>query len=227
MPSFHKKTRRARTTKRTRRSSKKIRQRGGGIKEIVFVSGNENKRKEFQEILHPITVISKKVDLPEIQSTEVEEVIKKKTLAGKEQIDGPFFVEDTGLYIDSKPMNGFPGALIKFYFEHLGLAGICCKNGSNTAYAKTIIGFYDGKEVHTFEGRLYGKIAEEPQKGDYGFGWDEIFIPTEHDPENKKSLAQMTKEEKNAISHRSKAGQAFKAYLDTINTERPSVLIMG
>ena len=55
-------------------------------------------------------------------------------------------------------------------------------------------------EEHTVEGKCFGRIAETPS-GVEGFGYDPLFIPDGHE----KSFAELTAEEKNAISHRGRA----------------------
>ena len=103
-------------------------------------------------------------------------------------------------------MNNFPGALIKFYSEHLGNKGITKFNGGSKAYAETVIGYHDGKKIHFFKGKINGTIPKKP-KGK-GFGWDPIFIPKGFN----KSFAEISQEEKNKISMRAKAFKKFKKY---------------
>lgn len=184
-------------------------------KHLIFVSGNKGKISELSAILRPHQLTAKDVDLPEVQTTSVEEVIREKVNEARKHIKGRFFVEDTGLYITTPPMNGFPGALIKFYYKHLKLEGICEKNGGDLAYAESIIGYWDGTRTHIFRGVIRGSIARVPQPGAYGFGWDSIFIPdaSEQNPEGL-SFAQIKPDIKNQISMRSRAGMALKAYLD-------------
>ena len=69
----------------------------------------------------------------------------------------------------------------------------------------------DGKE-YFFEGRVNGTIATEIM-GDNGFGYDPIFIPDGF----SKSFAQMSPEEKNAISHRGKAVEKLNDFLTNLN----------
>jgi non-canonical purine NTP pyrophosphatase (RdgB/HAM1 family) len=173
---------------------------------VIFLTGNKNKLKEIQDIVgESINLTNKKIDLPEIQSTNVEEVIEEKLKAAYKIVKKPVFCEDTGVYI--KNMNNFPGALIKFYMEHLGNKGIAKFNGGSKAYAETIIGYHDGKKIHYFKGRINGTIAKKP-KGK-GFGWDPIFIPNRY----KESFAEMSQETKNKISMRAKAVKKFKKHL--------------
>lgn len=182
---------------------------------ILFISGNKNKLSEFENILTPIKIITNEIDLPEIQSTSVEEVVYEKVKYAWEILKKPLFIEDTGLFIIDPPMNGFPGALIKYYFKHLSCNGICLKNGGNNAYVETIIGYHDGIKIHIFKGVIYGNIAILPQYGDYGFGWDPVFIPNINNPD-RLSFAQMKTEIKNNISMRKIAGEEFKKYLKNI-----------
>jgi len=213
-----------RRTKQERTSKKRLRSRhnitnkrrsrkGGVTSRLVFISGNQGKISELSSILSPINVISKDIDLPEIQTTEVEEVVKDKVMTAWKEVKSPLFVEDTGLYITSSPMNGFPGALIKFYYKKLGVKGISKINGGNSAYAESVIGYHDGNSVHMFKGTVKGTIAAVPQEGPHGFGWDAIFIPDENNPQ-RLSFAQMPAEMKNAVSMRRKAAEAFRAYLE-------------
>ena len=90
---------------------------------LLFLTGNKNKLEEVSQIMgEEFKIDNKKIDLPEIQSTSVEEVIAEKLKAAYKIVKKPVFCEDTGVYI--KNMNNFPGALIKFYLDHIGTKGI-------------------------------------------------------------------------------------------------------
>lgn len=180
---------------------------------LTFISGNQGKICELSSILAPIAIKNIDIDLPEVQTTDVEEVVKEKVMTAWNKIRTPLFVEDTGLYITSEPMNGFPGALIKFYYNKLGVKGITDKNGGDDAYVESVIGYHDGIMVHIFKGVVKGKIAKIPQEGSYGFGWDPVFIPTYNNPE-ELSFAEMTPELKNTISMRKMAAEVFNKYLN-------------
>jgi len=181
---------------------------------VFFLTGNKNKLKEASAIINnSIQLENKKIDLDEIQSTLVEEVIKHKVIQAYNIIKEPCIAEDTGLYI--KNMNGFPGALIKYYFDKIGNKGISKFNGGSNAYAETIIGYHDGEMVHIFKGRINGSISKKP-KGE-GFGWDPIFIPKIRNKNNTNTFAEMTEEEKNKISMRAKAFKKFKTFIESKN----------
>jgi len=173
---------------------------------IIFLTGNKNKLAEAQKILgEDIKVVNKKIDLEEIQSTEVEEVIKEKIKAAYKILKKPVIAEDTGVYI--KNMNGFPGALIKFYLDKIGNKGIVKFNGGSQAYAETIIGYHDGKKIHIFRGKVNGKISKKVRGK--GFGWDPVFVPKN----SKKAFSEMIETEKNKISMRGKAFRKLKKFL--------------
>lgn len=172
---------------------------------LLFLTGNQGKLNEAREIMgDEFKIDNKKVDLPEIQSTSVEEVISEKLKAAYKIVKKPVFCEDTGVYI--KNMNNFPGALIKFYLDHVGNKGIAKFNGGSKVYAETVIGYHDGKDIHFFKGKIDGTIPKKP-KGK-GFGWDPIFIPKGY----KKTFGELTFEEKNNISMRAKAFKKFKKH---------------
>jgi inosine triphosphate pyrophosphatase len=177
---------------------------------IFFVTGNENKFLEVKSMLPSISLEQLKVDLPEIQEMDLEEVVKAKLLGALKHCEGPVIVEDTGLYMEC--LSGLPGPLIKWFEERLGLEGmasICDKLGEDKAIARTIIGYAESKEkMFFFEGKIKGCIVK-PRKGN-GFGWDAIFVPEKHD----KAFSEMSNEEKNRVSMRRKALEKLKSFLE-------------
>ncbi len=178
---------------------------------LFFVTGNENKFLEVKNMLPNISLEQLRLDLPEIQSVELEEIIKSKLLEALKHSKRPVIVEDTGLYLEC--LNGLPGPLIKWFEERIGLYGIadvCEKMGEDKAVARTIIGFASNKEeIRLFEGSIKGSIVQ-PRKGT-GFGWDSIFVPEGHE----KAFSEMEPEEKNAISMRRNALEKLREFLES------------
>jgi len=174
--------------------------------EIYFITGNKNKLKEFEQILgFPLKHI--KLNLMEIQTIEAKKAAKHKAKQAFEIIKKPVIVEDTGLYFSA--WEGLPGALIKIFAETIGYKKLCELLGKErTAKAQTVIGYFDGKKYRDFIGEISGRIAYRP-RGKNNFGWDVIFIPKG----KKKTLAEMSFEEKNKISMRKKAIEKFKKFL--------------
>lgn len=142
---------------------------------LVFVTQSEGKLREAEAILgYPLQIHA--LDLPEIQSIAVQEVVAAKAKYAYDLLQAPVMVDDTGLYIEA--WGGLPGALVKWFLKSVGAAGICQMLDTfadRTAYAESIVGVYDG-ELHIYRGRVKGRIAPGPV-GEIGFGWDPIFIP--------------------------------------------------
>jgi non-canonical purine NTP pyrophosphatase (RdgB/HAM1 family) len=173
---------------------------------MIFVTGNHQKLKEFEEILE-VKLDYLDLDLEEIQSIEVKEVAEHKARQAYEILKEPVIVEDTGLYFEE--LKGLPGALVKFFVKKLTLDQICFLVKENrSAKAVTCIAYFDGKELKTFIGETEGKIALKP-RGNNGFGWDAIFIPEGYD----RTFAELTDEEKISKFMRKEAIKKLKGFL--------------
>lgn len=179
------------------------------IKSIVFVTGNSEKAEEAKAILGLPVKIKEVKHLPEIQSMDLDEVVREKAKAAFEVIKKPLLVDDVAFYIDA--WKDFPGPFIRFMIP-MGVEGIL-KTLKNEANRKTLlccgIGYHDGKKVHVFIGKIKGKISKEA-RGKRHFGFDPIFIPDG----GKLTYAEMGFEEKNKVSHRAKALEELKKFLD-------------
>src|SRR3989344_7330268 len=87
---------------------------------IYFITGNSGKFNQAKAILPEIRQL--KLDLPEIQSLDPHEIIKEKLKAARERHSGDFIVEDMSMSFSA--FKGFPGPLVKWFFESLGNQGI-------------------------------------------------------------------------------------------------------
>lgn len=174
---------------------------------ITFVTGSAKKLEEVQRILSaggdlPFTITNYKVDLPELQG-DVIEIAKEKCTVAAEKVGGPVITEDTSLCFTA--LQDLPGPYIKWFLEkcgHEGLNKMIEAYNDKSGYAQTVVAFCagPGQEVTVFDGRTMGKIVSA--RGKLDFGWDPIFEPDEG---GGKTYAEMGKEEKDAISHRSRA----------------------
>ena len=173
-----------------------------------FATKNKNKLREVNEILgRNLEQIS--VELFEPQGVDVEVVVREKAEDAFHKTGKFVLVEDTSLEFTA--WNGLPGTLIKWFLETVGNEGILRMLASETnrkAIAKTAVGFFDGTQTHVFVGSISGTIPETV-RGTGGFGWDPIFLPEG----NSKSFAEMTADEKNAISMRKLALECMKKEL--------------
>lgn len=173
---------------------------------MIFVTGNHQKLKEFEEILG-IKLNHSDLDFEEIQSINVEEVAEHKARQAYALLNEPVIVEDTGLYFED--LNGLPGALIKHFVKKLPLEKICSLVGENRkARAVTCICYFDGEEIKTFVGETGGEIVREP-RGTNGFGWDPIFVPEGYE----KTFAELSDEEKTSKFMRKEAIKKLKSFL--------------
>jgi XTP/dITP diphosphohydrolase len=124
------------------------------------------------------------------------------------------FADDTGLEVDA--LDGAPGVYSgRFAGEprsdernvNLLLERMAGKNNRKAAF-RTIIALIMGEEEWAFEGKAEGVLLEE-RSGEGGFGYDPIFKPQGYD----KTFAELSMEEKNAISHRGKAVRLLAVFL--------------
>ncbi|MCK5449389.1 RdgB/HAM1 family non-canonical purine NTP pyrophosphatase [Candidatus Pacearchaeota archaeon] len=177
------------------------------MEEIYFVSGNKNKYEEIQKIIN-INLGHFEINLEEIQSKDIYEIVREKAKFAYNILKKPVIVEDVGFYLEC--LNQFPGPLIKFLIGSIGPEGISnlVKNYKEKAcVVRCVLCFFDGKKFNFFTGDVNGKIVKPI--GRKGFGFDPIFKPKG----NKKTFAQMTKAQKNKISHRSIAWNKFGEFL--------------
>jgi XTP/dITP diphosphohydrolase len=190
-----------------------------GKRRLFFGTGNAKKLKEINEILGDTFEIVSFKDLlepMEVEETEstLEGNAKLKALAYAEATGLPCFADDSGLEVEA--LDGAPGVDTAHYagpqrdaHDNMDkllqeLAG----KGNRTAYFRTVIAYYDHGKMRLFEGSLKGKIGLE-KRGREGFGYDPIFIPEGE----TRTLAEMSAEEKNAISHRGHAVRQLAQFL--------------
>ncbi|KAK7462798.1 nucleoside triphosphate pyrophosphohydrolase ham1 [Stygiomarasmius scandens] len=182
---------------------------------IIFVTGNANKLKEVREILsegnHPIDIDSKSLDIDEIQGT-TQEVAKAKCRRATELINGPCITEDTALCFEA--LKGLPGPYIKYFLAevgHEGLNNMLAGFPTRDAWALCTFAYSagPGSEPILFEGRTDGTIV--PARGPPNFGWDPVFEPKG----TGLTYAEMSSEQKNKLSHRYKALEKLRVFLQS------------
>ncbi|ASJ01934.1 non-canonical purine NTP pyrophosphatase [Thermococcus profundus] len=177
---------------------------------IAFVTSNPGKVEEARKYFKPlgVEVYQLRLPYPEIQADTLEEVAEYGAKWLSERVDGPFFLDDSGLFIDH--LKGFPGVYSAYVYKTLGIDGILKLMegaGNRGAHFRSVIAYWDG-ELHLFTGRVDGEITLEP-RGSGGFGFDPVFKPVGFN----RTFAEMTTEEKNRISHRGLALKAFATWL--------------
>lgn len=190
--------------------------------ELIFATHNNNKVKEVTKMLPSYLSMKSLTDInffDEIEETgttfEENAQLKAKTIFDKTGKN--IFADDSGLVIEV--LDGAPGVYSARYAgtgkdeDNIAkaLKELEGKTNRKAYFISIFCLILDGKE-YFFEGRVNGTIATEIM-GDNGFGYDPIFIPDGF----SKSFAQMSSEEKNAISHRGKAVEKLNDFLTNLN----------
>ena len=173
---------------------------------ITFVTSNKHKYNEVSAMFQEAGIETrwKKMEYEEIQADSTEEVSMDSCRKLIGRVEGDFFLEDTGLFIEE--LKGFPGVYSSYVQRTIGNSGIIRLMSGRPpgAFFKTIITACVDGEIKQYSGVVKGTISHE-EKGAGGFGYDPIFIP---EGENK-TLSEMKIEEKNKVSHRSRAVLSF------------------
>lgn len=203
---------------------------------IVFATGNGGKLREASEILGKgfelVTLAEAGIteEIPETGKTiKANSVIKAEYVWNKCGLT--CFADDTGLEVDA--LGGAPGVhtaryagdekdfnknIDKLLYELSVLeteasmaanVGLEVKKVSRKARFRSVVTLIMDGEKHIFEGVLEGEIART-RSGKGGFGYDPVFIPDEYPGQ---TLADISEEQKNAISHRGKALRAMAGFL--------------
>ncbi len=175
---------------------------------ITFVTGNPNKLREIQAILTGVEMVTKAVDVPEIQSMVLKEIVLAKAEAAFLSVNGPVIVEDESFEVAA--FGGMPGPFVKWWEKAAGYETallVCNQTGNFSAAAKCGAAYFDGKRFEYVEGSVDGRLTNKSE-GD-GFGFDFYFVPDGYD----KTFAQLGPEIKNQISHRACALKALQQKL--------------
>jgi XTP/dITP diphosphohydrolase len=176
---------------------------------VYFVTGNQGKFSEASLVASHFGIKFKhlRAEKREIQSGDIEEIA---CFAAREaaHATGRFVVaEDAGFFVNA--LAGFPGPYSSYVFKTLGTHGILKlmkTRWDRVAFFQASVAFCTPTtRPRSFTGRVYGRVGRKP-KGTHGFGFDPIFIPSRGDG---RSFAEMTTEEKNALSHRALAFAKF------------------
>jgi XTP/dITP diphosphohydrolase len=178
---------------------------------MLFVTTNEGKFREVREMAtgYGIEIEWLKKEYLEPQGSELEEIARKSAELLAKEIKKPFFIEDSGLFVEA--LSGFPGPYSSYVFRTIGNEGILrLMRGvdNRKAYFKAVIAYFDGKTIHVFTGVVEGEIADQ-LRGSRGFGFDPIFLYGD------RTFAEMGVEEKNKYSHRRKAFESFFKWLNS------------
>lgn len=178
------------------------------MKDLVFITGNENKAAQLAQWLG-MDIPHQKVDLDEIQSLDLHEIVEHKARQAYAVVGKPVIVEDVGMIFTA--FKQLPGPLVK-WFEAGSSLEIMCRMlndfDDRSAEAHTMYGLFDGEQLHCFEGIMRGTIANVP-RGSNGFGFDSIFI----NEGQEQTRAEMDKETYSRTSYRQEALAKLRTFL--------------
>lgn len=189
-------------------------------RKLIFVTNNPHKLEEIRKIvgerieIYSLKEINCLEEIPETADTIRDNAIMKaQYVAEKYGVD--CFADDTGLEVSA--LGGAPGVHTARYaseegHDTIGNMQLLLQNiegeTDRSAQFVTYIALIIKGEIRTFEGICKGTILTQMQ-GNEGFGYDPIFQPEGFE----KTFAQMTSEQKNAVSHRGKATRKLIEYL--------------
>lgn len=200
------------------------------MKKIIMATNNKGKIEELKKMLSKYEILSQKeagiedLDVEENGETfEENAIIKVNSIRNLVDKEAYIIAEDSGICIEA--LDGYPGTKTKRAAqEELGrevtneernniILEKMVNNTNRKIVWQTVIALIDDDgKIKTFKGEVEGKVAEK-LAGDNGFGFDPLF----YIEEEKKTLAQMTFEEKEKYSARKRAVETLMKYLQEKN----------
>ncbi len=206
---------------------------------LYYVTTNPGKIREARQYLGDETITDYDYDYPEIQSESMKAIAAEGARDAYRKLGEPVVVDDSGLFVNG--LEGFPGPYSSYVEEKLGIErvwNLVEPLDDRTASFRCVMAYCDGDPfeaspdpvdkddraaaaasagesleedeplaVKLFVGTVRGEIVAP--RGDGGFGFDPIF---EHDD---STFAELTSEEKNALSHRGRALAKFAEWYET------------
>lgn len=187
---------------------------------LLFATHNAHKLQELRQLLPDFHIkglddLGLEEEIPETgQTLEENSAIKARYLAARRHQAA--IADDSGLEVDA--LDGAPGVYSARYAEGPRsdaanmdkLLTALDHTANRAAQFRTVISLVIGDQLYAFEGMVRGHLLEE-KRGVGGFGYDPLFVPEGFN----RTFAEMKPEEKNALSHRSRAVARLKAFIDT------------
>ena len=188
--------------------------RRGGPRVLRVLTSNEGKAREFAAAMEgvPWEVVRLPGEYEEVQADTLDEVAVASARAVlRNGLAAPVFVlEDAGLFVEA--LSGFPGVYSAYAFRTLGVEGVLRlmegRGDRRARFESRIALCLPGGHVEVLAGTCHGAIGHQA-RGSGGFGFDPIFVPEG----DERTFAEMTLEEKGAVSHRGRALAALRERL--------------
>jgi XTP/dITP diphosphohydrolase len=189
----------------------------GAPRRLVVATRNDHKLRELGEILAGVELVPlpSEVELPPEDAQTFDGNARIKARAAREATGEASIADDSG--IAAAALGGRPGVRSARFAgsnatdaENLDLLLRELRGAEDRSVAYVCAIAYaagDGAEL-TVEGRCEGTLAREP-RGSGGFGYDPAFVPVDTGPDDERTMAELSPEEKHAISHRGRAARAL------------------
>lgn len=193
---------------------------------MIFATRNAHKVRELGEMLPGagLRALPDEVELPPETGTTFEENALIKARAARDATGEIAIADDSGLEVDA--LDGRPGVYSARYAgeganDAANLARVLADfrradasepDGSGTARYVCVIALIDERGEHLFRGTCEGRLIQQP-RGQGGFGYDPAFVPEATGPEDQRTMAELSPEEKNTISHRGAAVRLLTEHL--------------
>jgi XTP/dITP diphosphohydrolase len=191
---------------------------------LLLATRNEHKLREFRELLPGVELdpLPAEVELPPEEAPTFSENALDKARAAHAATGRAAIADDSG--IEARGLGGRPGVRSARYAgegatDEQNLAKLLDEVGRGddrrVGYVCVVALVDEGGSESVFEGRCEGTLATEP-KGTGGFGYDPAFVPDDTGPGDERTMAELTPEEKNAISHRGRAARELATHLGLV-----------
>jgi XTP/dITP diphosphohydrolase len=188
---------------------------------FVLATRNAHKLRELGALLEPhrLEPLEEGIQLPPETGSSFAENARDKARAAARATGRPAIADDSGIVV--RALGDAPGIYSARYAgegasDQQNLARLLHElrdTDDRHAVYVCALAFADpagGEEL--FEGRCEGTIVDRP-RGSGGFGYDPAFLPAERPPGDRRTMAELSREEKDAISHRGRAARAFLEWL--------------
>jgi len=189
---------------------------------LIFASGNRHKLREMRELLPGVELeeLPAAIVLPPEKGESFGEIALAKARAVHAVTGGAVLADDSG--IEAVGLGGRPGIHSARYggegatdrenldklLHEVAAAGE--ERGAAYVCALALVES-DGTE-RLFEARCEGRLIERP-RGEGGFGYDPAFVPQDTGPEDTRTMSELSRAEKNEISHRGRAARMLAGHL--------------
>jgi XTP/dITP diphosphohydrolase len=186
---------------------------------LVLATRNEHKLRELAQLMSPIEIdpLADEVTLPPETGTTFADNALGKARAAAAATGRTSIADDSG--IEAAALRGAPGVWSARYAgedatdeENLAklLREVPEDGDTRVAYLCAIACVEPGGPEHVVHGRCEGRLTHEP-RGTGGFGYDPAFVPDDYD--DGRTMAELSPEEKDGISHRGRAARELKRIL--------------